>query len=232
MARLAQEVLAGGERWAEAIRGPPLGAASRSRPSSSSRSRAQGARRVTRSSRPEWFGRQARMRSSRPERFLVGPTGRGSRGVRGVGTYGSGRRARSSAAGHCADCRSSSCAGGWNSPRSSPARARRSTTSSPTPRYRTPRRTGLPALPPVVPRRGHRRRAARASSGRPGDADDGSPAKIDLIRGDAHGGGSSSPAALTGYPSISVPAGFAFGLPVGLTFMGTAWNEPELLSPA
>jgi amidase len=57
----------------------------------------------------------------------------------------------------------------------------------------------------------------------------GPPAKIDLIRGDSYGGGSSTPAALAGYPAISVPAGFAFGLPVGLTFMGTAWTEPTLL---
>ncbi|MFJ9104715.1 amidase [Streptomyces sp. NPDC102405] len=57
----------------------------------------------------------------------------------------------------------------------------------------------------------------------------GPPAKIDLIRGDTYGGGASTPAALAGYPAVSVPAGFAFGLPVGLTFMGTAWSEPVLL---
>jgi amidase len=57
----------------------------------------------------------------------------------------------------------------------------------------------------------------------------GPPAKIDLIRGDGYGGGASTPAALAGYPAICLPAGFAFGLPVGLTFMGTAWSEPVLL---
>jgi amidase len=55
--------------------------------------------------------------------------------------------------------------------------------------------------------------------------------KIDLINGDAlpARGGSSRSAALAGYPLVSVPAGFTFGLPVGITFMGRAWSEPTLI---
>ena len=34
---------------------------------------------------------------------------------------------------------------------------------------------------------------------------------------------------MAGYPSITVPGGFAFGLPVGLSFMGRAWSEPTLI---
>jgi amidase len=51
----------------------------------------------------------------------------------------------------------------------------------------------------------------------------------DLVNGDHFLGGSSSPAAVAGYPHITVPAGFAFGLPVGLSFVGPAWSEPTLL---
>ncbi|TDU88839.1 amidase [Kribbella voronezhensis] len=58
------------------------------------------------------------------------------------------------------------------------------------------------------------------------------PGKIDLVNGDSYLGSSSLPAALAGYPAISVPAGFTFGLPVGITFMGTAWSEPVLLKLA
>jgi amidase len=52
---------------------------------------------------------------------------------------------------------------------------------------------------------------------------------IDLVNGDADSGGSSSPAAEAGYPSITVPAGYAFGLPVGISFFGRAWSEAKLI---
>jgi amidase len=52
---------------------------------------------------------------------------------------------------------------------------------------------------------------------------------IDLVNGDADSGGSSSPAAEAGYPSITVPAGYAFGLPVGISFFGRAWTEAKLI---
>jgi amidase len=56
--------------------------------------------------------------------------------------------------------------------------------------------------------------------------------KIDLIAGDHHTGGSSQPAALAGYPAISVPMGHVAGLPVGLTFMGAAYSEARLIQLA
>ena len=52
---------------------------------------------------------------------------------------------------------------------------------------------------------------------------------IDLVDGDHGLGGSSQPTALAGYPAITVPAGSAFGLPVGITFMGRAYGEPTLI---
>jgi amidase len=58
------------------------------------------------------------------------------------------------------------------------------------------------------------------------------PWTIDLIDGDHSMGGSSQPAALAGYPAITVPAGFVFGLPVGITFMGRAYSEPILIKLA
>ena len=51
----------------------------------------------------------------------------------------------------------------------------------------------------------------------------------DLINGDHFGGGSSSPAAIAGYPNVTVPAGDVHGLPVGISFFGPAWHEPTLL---
>ncbi|MCX6122834.1 MAG: amidase [Ignavibacteriales bacterium] len=57
-----------------------------------------------------------------------------------------------------------------------------------------------------------------------------SPAWLtDLIDSDHFLGGSSTIAAVAGYPSITVPAGFVFGLPVGISFFGRAWSEPTLL---
>lgn len=61
----------------------------------------------------------------------------------------------------------------------------------------------------------------------------GSPAwKTDLILGDHFVGGSSSLAAISGYPAITVPMGFIDNLPVGITFFGRAWSEPVLLEIA
>lgn len=54
----------------------------------------------------------------------------------------------------------------------------------------------------------------------------------DLVDGDHFLGGSSSLAAVAGYPHITVPAGFVFGLPVGISFFGRAWSEPVLLKIA
>jgi amidase len=55
---------------------------------------------------------------------------------------------------------------------------------------------------------------------------------IDLVNGDHFGGGSSEPAAISGYPNISVPAGYVHGLPVGISFFGRAWSEAILIKLA
>ena len=54
----------------------------------------------------------------------------------------------------------------------------------------------------------------------------------DLVNGDHGAGGCSTPAAVAGYPHITVPAGFVFGLPVGVSFFGRAWSEPTLIKLA
>ncbi|MEW6758552.1 MAG: amidase [Acidobacteriota bacterium] len=51
----------------------------------------------------------------------------------------------------------------------------------------------------------------------------------DPVNGDSWSGSSSSPAAVAGYPAVTVPAGQVMGLPVGLTFMGGAWDEADLI---
>ncbi|MBZ5590852.1 MAG: amidase [Acidobacteriia bacterium] len=53
---------------------------------------------------------------------------------------------------------------------------------------------------------------------------------IDLANGDPSGGGGfTGPAAVAGYPHITVPAGSVFGLPVGISFVGKAYSEPVLI---
>ena len=60
----------------------------------------------------------------------------------------------------------------------------------------------------------------------------GPPALIDLVNGDPSGPSSTSPSAVAGYPAITVPMGYAWGLPLGMTFMGRAWGEPTLFKLA
>ncbi len=55
---------------------------------------------------------------------------------------------------------------------------------------------------------------------------------VDWVNGDHYGGGSSSTAAVAGYPNITVPAGQVHGLPIGVSFMAGAWQEPTLIKLA
>src|SRR2546430_15227278 len=58
----------------------------------------------------------------------------------------------------------------------------------------------------------------------------GPPSLIDLVNGDPGGGGSfSGPAAVAGYPHVTVPMGYVAGLPVGLSFVGRPWSEAALI---
>ena len=54
----------------------------------------------------------------------------------------------------------------------------------------------------------------------------------DLVNGDNFLLGSSSPAAISGYANVTVPAGYAHGLPVGVSFIGGRWDEPTLIGLA
>jgi amidase len=71
----------------------------------------------------------------------------------------------------------------------------------------------------------HRLDALVAPTGSP-------PWPTDLVNGDHYIGSSSTPGAVSGYPHISVPAGYAHGLPVGITFIGRAWSEATLIKLA
>lgn len=61
----------------------------------------------------------------------------------------------------------------------------------------------------------------------------GGPAWLtDFVNGDAVGGSFTSPAAVAGYPHITVPCGAVQGLPIGLSFVGSAWSEGPLIAMA
>jgi amidase len=61
----------------------------------------------------------------------------------------------------------------------------------------------------------------------------GAPAWLtDHVLGDHHTFGTSSPAAVAGYPAVTLPAGRVDGLPVGISLVGPAWSEPRLIALA
>ncbi len=60
----------------------------------------------------------------------------------------------------------------------------------------------------------------------------GPPWTTDWVNGDHFGGSSSTPAAMTGFANVTVPAGYIHGLPVGVSFFAGPWSEPALLKVA
>jgi amidase len=54
----------------------------------------------------------------------------------------------------------------------------------------------------------------------------------DLVYGDRFTFGTSTPCAIVGYPIINVPSGFVLNMPLGISFMGTAFSEPTLIKLA
>ena len=56
--------------------------------------------------------------------------------------------------------------------------------------------------------------------------------QIDFVDGDGGGGDCTTPAAVAGYPHLTVPMGYVMGVPVGLSFFGRAWTEPVLIKAA
>ena len=71
----------------------------------------------------------------------------------------------------------------------------------------------------------HRLDALMAPTGGP-------PWPTDWLNGDHFAGGYSSASAVAGYPHITVPAGYVYGLPVGVSFFGGAYSEPTLIKIA
>ena len=55
---------------------------------------------------------------------------------------------------------------------------------------------------------------------------------IDMIYGDRWGYSLTMPAAISGYPHITVPGGKVYDLPVGLSFFGASYSEPKLIGIA
>ena len=85
-------------------------------------------------------------------------------------------------------------------------------------------------MPQAGPRRGSRPRL-KAHRLDALVAPTGGPAWLtDPVNGDHSAASFSSPAAVAGYPHLTVPAGFVRGLPVGLSFVGPAWSEARLLA--
>jgi amidase len=60
----------------------------------------------------------------------------------------------------------------------------------------------------------------------------GPPWLTDLANGDYAANGSSTPAAVAGYPHVTVPGGYVYGLPIGISFFGRAWSEATLIKLA
>ncbi|HEX4946352.1 MAG TPA: amidase [Blastocatellia bacterium] len=58
---------------------------------------------------------------------------------------------------------------------------------------------------------------------------DGIPWLTDYLNGDHFAGGCSTPPAVSGYPHVTVPAGYIHGLPIGVSFFGAAWSEGTLI---
>ena len=58
------------------------------------------------------------------------------------------------------------------------------------------------------------------------------PRPIDFVNGDGGGLDCTTPAAVAGYPHLTVPMGDLLGVPVGLSFFGVAWSEPVLIKAA